>query len=308
MINYFIKESPLKGLLGLGGGIGSFLTKPSAGGGSGGDTTECEGQTIHTYTESGTFEVKGELVCTVLCCGGGGGGYYAGGGGAPVSIATRTVPAGTYTMLIGAGGARNTDGSSTTAFNGTSLQVLNNGGTKMPGSSSPGNASAYGFYGGNTPASINSDAENYPTTNNTGGIPTFNMATYYRSAAGSGANSGSLGSVGGCGPGGAGIQSNIDCNDYYYGGGGGGGLFVYTGPAGAGGLGGGGGGSGTPGPAGASTGGAGDTNGMNPGGNGGNNIPAGAGGANTGGGGGGGGGAGGAAGGSGVIIISYPTP
>lgn len=277
--------------------------------GSGGDSTiSCGDNTVHTFLSSDTFEVTGTLLCTILCVGGGGGGGPQGGaGGAPVSQVTRTLGSGTYQVVIGAGGAFNTPGSVTSFASGTSYQVLNNGGTCAPGARTPGVSNASGYLGGDTPTSINVNPAGGGNDygGHVGGAVPSNMAAYYRNSAGSGATAN--GTNGGTGPGGAGVLSSLDCNDYFYGGGGGGGCRIYTSTAGTGGAGGGGGGSSTPGPGGGGSGGQGNTQGRNAGGNGGNNTAGGAGGENTGGGGGGAGSGPGGNGGSGIVIISYPT-
>lgn len=309
MLEHFTKQGPLRGLLGLGGGIGDFLTIKAAAGASGGDDTiPCGSNTVHTFLTSDTFEVTGTLQCTILCVGGGGGGGPQGGaGGAPVSQVTRTLEAGTYQIVIGAGGADRTPGSITSFGAGTAYEVLNNGGTCAPGARNTGGSNASGYYGGDTPESINVNPAGGGNDygGHVGGTVPSPMAAFYRNSAGSGATEN--GTNGSTGPGGDGVLSSLDCNDYFYGGGGGGGCRIYTGTAGTGGAGGGGGGSSTPGPSGGGTGGQGNTQGRNAGQPGGNNTPGGAGGINTGGGGGGAGSGAGGQGGSGIVIISYPT-
>ena len=115
---FFTKQSPILGLLGLGGGIsrGSGVVPFDASGG----TKSTHGiYTIHVFEGAQSFTVnKGEKQCDILLIAGGGGGTYHyhngggghGGGGAgglifiPASNATSLLTPGTYTFAIGSGG------------------------------------------------------------------------------------------------------------------------------------------------------------------------------------------------------------
>ena len=78
--------------------------------GLGGTVTYVNGQAIHTFTTSGSFQMLASGTVQMLLVGGGGGGgcgYEGGGGGAGGLIyqSSYTISPGTYTVTIGAGGS-----------------------------------------------------------------------------------------------------------------------------------------------------------------------------------------------------------
>ena len=286
----------------------------------------------HVFTTVGTsnFVVSDpgkETQAEFLVVGGGGAGGYnsgGGGGGGAVILASTEVTAQTYTVTVGAGGAkRNVNdaysltisrggiGGSSSVF-GTTATGGGGGGVYQ------GLTGSAGANGGGTGSSdtgvvtngISGVAPTLPSgvtgfvfAGNTGGP---NNATPYQGGGGAGAGFSSFNRNGGDG-----VLSSIDGNNFFYGGGGGGGSWEI--PPGNGGLGGSGGGgtriniAGFAG-AGGRTIGANGTVGENRSDSGGNA------GANTGGGGGGGtfwsenagGGVRAGNGGSGIVIIRYP--
>ena len=269
----------------------------------------------------------------VLAVGGGGaaGSYSGGGGGGEVITVNRTISAGTYPIVIGAGGAGTTSsgwadsrhGNATTCFgesvkpggggkssddrnasspvssgippdNGYDLRVANGGG---------GGSRAAGYFG-TTGTSVGTGVTRFGGYR--GGqlaTGTTNEGPNYTGGGGAGAGESILTNAGGTNAtaGGAGYLSNILGTPYYWAGGGGGGTY-YSGLGAGGGNGGGGGGSGG---AGGGAGGAGYNSGVS-----GGTGAGGSGGPNTGGGGGGGRGETvslGGSGGSGIVIIRYLT-
>ncbi len=205
---------------------------------SGGDTTThtAAGYTIHrfvTTTPTKTLVCNQSVNAWVLLIGGGGGGGYnfAGGGGAggflEVTGYTQVIPAGSYTITIGAGGdgaqsgmQRGTAGGNTTAFGLTATG--GGGGGSAHNTSSAYGGGAGGSGGGNSVASADAAEGGSGTTgqgNNGGKV----------SAANGGAGGGGAGSAGGGGGtnpgnGGNGKSSTITggTGDTYAGGGGGG--------------------------------------------------------------------------------------
>jgi len=116
--SWFKKEKPLLGLTGMGGGAGGYLV--GGGGGifvSGGvvsaGVADPDGYTYHYFKNpGGTLTVSGvSIVCEMLVvAGGGAGGARVGGGGGAGGIALAgvaapmTIPVGTHTVVVGAGG------------------------------------------------------------------------------------------------------------------------------------------------------------------------------------------------------------
>ena len=96
----------------------------------GGTVTRRDGYRIHTFTADGTFTLPQAVLCDVLIVGGGGGGgelgpvsdnqgiKVAGGGGAGglVYYKSQPIPAGTYSVTVGAGGAIGVNGGNSSAF------------------------------------------------------------------------------------------------------------------------------------------------------------------------------------------------
>ena len=285
-----------------GGGGGGYAAAGSNGGSGvviisypapqkfgGGVVTTSGGNTIHTFTTSGTLSPLTSLSASYLIVAGGAGGgvYQAGGGGAGgvVSGSGLTIDSNsTYLVTVGAGGTA-TSLSATQPGNGGTSSFSMVTTSSVGGGSGASNYSGFNARSGGSGGGGNSSGGGAGTSGqgNNGGTGATDSSTYANGGGGGGA-----GSVGGnstssvCGSGGVGVTSSISGVSTYYAGGGGG---SGTGTAGSGGTGGGGTGgssSGTSGTSGASS---------------------------TGGGGGGGGTGSGTgtsgAGGSGIVIISY---
>ena len=285
--------------------------------------TTSGGRTFYTFTGSGSFTISpssGNIACEILVVGGGGGGGFwagGGGGGGTLVLAQGTLPGGTYSVTVGAGGAGGTYSTLTDPTNGSNstfgsyITAPGGGG----GGSYSGNRGKDGGSGGGGSELIVGSINYY--LGGAAGVGTitgpFSGGILQNLASAGGQGQSNIGSSGGAGGGGAGgAGSNVPehtsgganggvgliyttTGNYYAGGGGGGsaGTFwadngypsSYTG-VGIGGSGGGGNGAvGT---------------GEVP-------VTAPAGTANTGGGGGGAGYGTGGAGGSGIVIVSYVT-
>lgn len=282
-------------------GNGFFTRSTGAISATGGTITTSGGNTIHTFTTSGTFTVisgtTGNISILVVGGGGGGGGVSAGGdagGGAGGVIynATYSVTNGTHSVTVGSGGAAGSNG------NNSIFETLTAVGGGL-GANSNGANGGNGGSGGGAGASTSTVQSGGTATSGQGHNGGINKVGNPHPAGGGGGASQQGGDggldihgspCGSCGGyGGNGTAYSISGSSVYYGGGGGGSTyFGNTGIGGTGGLGGGGNGF-----SGSSTG-----NGF-------------AGTANTGGGGGGTSSYGspfvGGAGGSGIVIISYPT-
>jgi hypothetical protein len=271
---------------------------------SGGIVTSVGGNTIHTFTTSGTLGPITTLSASYLIvAGGAGGGYTQGGGGGAGGLLSGSGvtidPNSTYLVTVGAGGAGGTSGSvnaiagsnssfsmvTTTAVGGGYGASNNYPTATTGGSGGSGGGGANGSTGGGGSPSGTGGAGTVGQGNN-GGFGYVGSGNSF----GAGGGGGGAGAVGAdaspaqAGNGGAGVSSSISGTSTFYAGGGGGGGDNRGPTGGTGGSGGGGSGSITTGTAGT---------------------------ANTGGGGGGSGyNAGaffaGASGGSGVVIISYP--
>jgi hypothetical protein len=291
-----------------------------AGGGimsaTGGNSTGTSGNYKYkTYTSNGTFTPSADGYVEYLVVGGGGGGgsrLGGGGGGGGFRTGYLQITGSTvYSVTVGDGGAYDATGDDS-SISGTGLTTLTATGG---GNGGAGNAySAVGGSGGGG-AGIGVYTGGAAGTSNQGyaGGAGAGSSGFAGAGGGGAAAVGANGIASGkAGDGGAGLQSNLDTNNYYYSGGGGGGAhFAPSTGAGDGGIGGGGGGA----RGGGST--DGGTYGNGTGGgsarnSGGSpadstNQPGGAGGTNTGA---GGGGApnnadSGGAGGSGIVIIRY---
>ena len=268
---------------------------------------------IHTFTSSGTFTAATAGTVDVFLVGGGGcGGVDIGGGGGAggvITSASRSVAAGTHSIVVGAGGPsrsgneggnNNYDkGTNTTAFSLTAL-AGGAGGQEYDNfrdgdSGGSGGGAGYLTYTGGAGTSGQGNAGGNSSNGVCGGGGGYSQA-------------GAAGVSGGAGgAGGDGLQNNYDGNNDWYAGGGGGNSYGGS-ISGAGGRGGGGGAGGAS-SAGATNPGAGGI-GRNAGTAGGTKV-GGAGGVNTGGGGGGGSEGNGSsfttggAGGSGIVIVRY---
>jgi len=255
---------------------------------TGGTITTSGGNTINTFTSSGTFTPTASGNVSYLVVAGGGAGNAGGGGaGGMLTGSNFAVTAQAYAITVGAGGTAGVN-SGTSGNNSVFSSVTATGGGKGA------NAGANGTNGGSGGGASFTNGD-YPST--TGGTGTggqgnnggASIETLGSSGAGGGGGAGAVGAStsdnNNGGNGGAGSASSISGSSVTYAGGGGGTTYA--------------GGAGTPGTGGTGGGGAGQLSSVN-----GTNGTA-----NKGGGGGGsyGGGAAGGAGGSGVVIISYTT-
>ena len=296
---------------------------------SGGTITNDGEYIIHTFTNdsaSENFITDVALTADVLIVGGGGSGGFAlgggGGGGGVVHLRGLSVAAGTYSMVVGAGGtggSSDSNGSNSAAFSSTAYGGGSGDGYPNMAGKSGGSGGGAGSVSGNPGGTVSSPAPDGGAA--TKGALGGNPGTTYGNKGGgqtgprtgdptSARGGGGAGAAGADeapattdgGDGGAGIQINIDGNNYYWAAGGGGAAYA-TYAGGNGGLGGGGGGSTN---AGGAIEGDGGTGGINDGADSTSN-PGGAGGANTGSGGGGGNWStgNGGAGGSGIVIVRY---
>ena len=289
-----------RAVLDLNGGNISGYTIPYA---TGGAITTYGNYRVHIFTDtSGTFTVTKPGLFEVLIVGGGGGGgiHYAGGGGAGgVMNSTHLFESGTYTVVVGAGGAANSRGgdSSITSAS-TKLYGYGGGCGGQYNKWYPVNANNGGSGGGGGSAGSQTGSVTWRYL--TGGLSTSGQGSnggtgfHYVGIDASGGGGGGAGQPGEnatevcvAGSGGDGKPFNfVSSTTVYYAGGGGGGSGTQA--VASGGLGGGGNGaSGN------------DTT---------NGTFATSGTINTGGGGGGGGsnsGTGGKSGGSGIVLIRY---
>ncbi len=114
---WFKKEKPLLGLTGMGGGAGGYLVGISSCANcnitaTGGVKCSDSSYTYHIFVQGDTtnFTSSGSIDnCHILCVGGGGGGadgQSGGGGGSSAGhLNNVTLPAATYTVTVGGGGA-----------------------------------------------------------------------------------------------------------------------------------------------------------------------------------------------------------
>ena len=293
---------------------------------SGGTVTNAtiggQGFRIHTFTSDGQFTTSGTLSqADVLIVGGGGsaGARHAGGAGAGgvLHITGATITAGTYAADLGDGGATSpNETAGQTGQNTTFLGETANGGGRTnayTGSCVTQNGGSGGGESGRHCNLVGSATQGNPSQysgtgygNNGGNTNTSNKHFGGGGGGAGGAGQSSTSNSMQTSNGGAGIQINIDGNNYYWAGGGGGNGYNngQGGQAGFGGSGGGGAG----GRSGGSNG-SGGTGGLNNG-QGTSGDVGGAAGANTGSGGGGGSQTGpgrGGAGGRGIVILKLPN-
>jgi len=296
-----------------------------------------------TVTCAGSAGGSNTVDYLVVAGGGGGANQHSGGGGAgglrvspgtasgcwtasPLGAspaAALALPATSYPITVGGGGAggaapvcsgNGINGSNTTF---SSITAAGGGGGGDYGSAPGANGTTGGSGGGGGSDSGLGASGNTPSVSPPQGQDGGNGALHNSGGGGGGGGGGAggagaaavAGPSGGAGNGGAGVQINIDTNNYYWSGGGGGGTIQDgANGAGDGGIGGGGGGAASP-PASSPKIGAGGGSAINSGAAGAYGAcgVGGAGGDNSGGGGGGGasGGGNGGAGGSGVVIIRY---
>ncbi len=235
---------------------------------------------VQTFTASGTLTVASSGLVDILIIGGGGGGsqYGAGGGGGGHLFATSGYfSAGTYTVVVGAGGAAGPGGTIEGRF-GRSGGASVCGSYVSPGGGSGGSSNTTGWLGGSGGGGselAGAGGAGISGIGNSGGAGAS-------ASAGGGGGAGAAGAAGTTnvgGAGGNGLSSSINGTATTRAGGGGGGAWGSTGGA-----------------AGSGGGGAGSSSGS-----------AGAGTVNTGGGGGGSGAGASAAGGSGIVIVRTVT-
>lgn len=273
-----------------GGGCGAFGSASTRSGGKGGSgiviisyvgaqqfgggvVTSSGGNTIHTFTTSGTLSPLSSLTAQYLIVAGGAGTDTGGGGagglltGSGLTLDTNSI----YTVTVGAGGTigptTNGSNSSFSAYGTAAVGGGRGGNGGLAGQSGGSGGGGYGTSTFQAGGSATSGQGNAGGNGNT-------------TAGGGGGGSGAVGTAATAtagGAGGTGTASSISGASVTYAGGGGGGGSTSGGSAGSGG------------------GGAGATSGA-----------ATAGTANTGGGGGGSYSAAGGTGGSGIVIISYP--
>ena len=193
---------------------------------SGGVVTSVGGNTIHTFTTSGTLGPITTLSASYLIVAGGGGGgrYYGGGGGAGGLLSGSGVtidPNSTYLVTVGSGGAAGANpGSGGQGTNSSFSMVATSavGGGSGAGSSSGGAAGGSGGSGGG--AGGTGAASGGTATSGQGNAGGSTAANGGGGGGGAGA-AGSNASVS-FGAGGAGSASSISGTSTFYAGGGGG--------------------------------------------------------------------------------------
>jgi len=246
---------------------------------------------VHLFTSSGPFTLPSFVTTTtaqLLVVGGGGGGGGpavsggvggGGGGGGVINSSTFSITTTSFVIQIGAGGATNVVGQSSTVTNGlTVLTALGGGPGGAPLNGSGGNGSSGGGGSGSGTGGTGISGQGF--AGGAGG-----SQTTYGGAGGGSGGVGDTANSGAAGRGGTGTITRITGVPLYFGGGGGGGANAAGYANGS--LTGGGGAGGT------------------------TTSPAGASGSSYSGGGGGGGGSTtgvGGAGGSGIVILSYAIP
>ena len=209
------KESPIMGISGLGGGVGSNLLSGGAGEDGAAMFTWSGSTSDDSYSWTcppGITEVR-----AVVIGGGGGGGEWCGGGGGGAAMKLLSVTPGfSYNIQVGKGGKQNQLNTGSSSNGGTSY--FSNAGT----------LSATGGTGGHNQAwpaaneTVNGGTGSGGTVNGNGGkgYPSGDSAGAVQGAAANGTN-------GGAGGGGGGADNNSAMNgghgSQYAGGGGGGG-------------------------------------------------------------------------------------
>ena len=200
--------------------------------GSGGTETTYTGYKVHTFTTSGIFIVNGSasLTCDVLVVAGGGGGGCgkngsgAGAGGMVVSPAV-SIPVGTYSVTVGAGGnggpANTTSGTGaqgghSSFYTPTIPEAIGGGGGINYANLSTDNAGSGGSGGGcgddgSGSGGSGTTGQGYPGESSIGGV----------NATGGGGGAGEAGGTNGDRYGGDGLQNayQTGSNIYYAGGG-----------------------------------------------------------------------------------------
>ena len=237
---------------------------------SGGDyTIPFLEETAHVFTNSGTLTVTGDGMVEILAVGGGGGGGKGhasnsnyggagGGGGGVAHFAALPVTAGTYNIVVGAGGEIDANGGDTKAldviaFGGGAGAQYDSRSSSVDPAGMIGNDGASG--GGTCHASWyppdgTFDAENvdevsggkakYALYGNAGNAGGSSFHQYYPGGGGGAGAPGGAGSSASPGAGGDGLPVSITGAEVYYGGGGAGARYNASYPSAVGGLGGGG--------------------------------------------------------------------
>ncbi len=195
------------------------------------------GDVTHTFTESGTFTLSQAATVRLLVVGGGGGGGRdcagGGGGGGVIAVDSVVLPAGSYTVTVGAGGAGGTSSTKNGSIGGATMiadaggtilykALGGGGGVGWDGSTPVSSESApFASGGGGTNNKAGSTAGD-PTQGHNGGSTSGNN----RPAGGGGAGGPGLeADTRGNGNGGPGIVSDITGFTEMYGAGGGGGSY-----------------------------------------------------------------------------------
>jgi hypothetical protein len=223
------------------GGIGKATFTSQTGGTT--DTSTRAGKTIVKYTGTGSITVGTSGYCEVLVIGGGGTGQYGGGGAGGLNYNTSAyIPAGTYTVTVGAGAPPRDTSSGSAAPSAIGVYwVAPPGGTGTSGFTNGAGYMNGGSGGGTYSSTAGSYGLGLPGLGNNGGI---GGNTGY-GAAGGGGGAGAAGSNGNPttgygGTGGNGLSVPITGTAVVYAGGGGGwgGQAGGGGPTGGGGPGG----------------------------------------------------------------------
>ena len=202
---------------------------------------------VHTFTSSGTFVVDdgaNRLMEYLIVAGGGGGAQAgtggagnAGGGAGGMIVASGTISANSYSIVVGAGGAVNVNGTNSSFLSNTAI------GGGRGGQQQPGNLPSSGGSGGGYPGGGGSGTQTVMGAAGTAGQGNPGGPGWLQNALDGGGGGGGAGSMGGAGAqnfggfGGPGREWPLGSGTYYAGGGAGG---SYNGPLAPGGLGGGG--------------------------------------------------------------------
>ena len=219
--NWYKKEKPIQGMMGMGGGATGYLVGGAGGSGSfnatGGNQLggpsgfPANGFIYHTFTSDGNFVVaSGNGTVEVLIVGGGGGGSdyngpgNAGGGGGAgglVHHASLAISTGTYPVVVGAGGPDNpSPNGANIAANGedsTAFGMVAKGGGGAGGYTSGGRPGGSGG-GGGTPGGSGS-GPSIQSSQNTPFAPDPNFNQYGHAGGNGSSGPGQFGGGGGAG-------------------------------------------------------------------------------------------------------------
>jgi hypothetical protein len=210
-------------------------------GATGGTVTTSGGNTIHTFTSSGTFALAGGAGANMdylIVAGGGGGGMGGGGGGGVLHLTSTAVAFGSYSVTVGAGGTGSSNGNvaggdggdssfnSSTSIGGGAGGSPSNGGDGEDGGSG-GGSKRDGGSGGSGTSGQGNDGGSTPTGGWRGGSGGGGKGGV--GANGGSNNNGAGGSGEFAGNGGAGTAYTISGSSVKYGAGGGGSCEGYGG-------------------------------------------------------------------------------